>query len=448
MANRLDLDFSLNYREERSDFVKQYVERPEFQKRPLTEDELETIANYILWGKDRATGKNVVQAKEIQIETKHKTWDSAQKVESLDALLEQPTFNEASLSRPTEVAPKIKREVFDRKKALAEAPEYLLPTFMSLFRQIDELDLGINFYDFAHGRRKNPPRESLLNKFLPEEQNRIYAQSTHWNQFKYFKQRHLLVELRNEQFTLRDSYVAPVLNTGTPGAPIMPTTTVFDADIDVLPMGLFNDSQTAKLVFRDADHLNPDAYTEEELKDLSDFYWKKKEHRADCARAFDFRELEHVYQLFLQYFDIEDDLDKDDVENTTKFLLRTLKYYVALTELPDTQKDILDMKMKKIKNQDIADFVNKKYGKSYTANYISTIFRQKIIPRINETAAFHETILGEIYFPENFKKCSCCGRVLLKDAENFVRKSRSKDGFNNRCKKCDKLERQSKKEGK
>ena len=33
--------------------------------------------------------------------------------------------------------------------------------------------------------------------------------------------------------------------------------------------------------------------------------------------------------------------------------------------------EILDMKIRKVKNIDIADIINKKWGKSYTANYIS-----------------------------------------------------------------------------
>ena len=91
------------------------------------------------------------------------------------------------------------------------------------------------------------------------------------------------------------------------------------------------------------------------------------------------------------------------------------------------------------------DIINKKYNKSYTANYISTIFRQKIIPRINETAEFHAKIIENLSFPENFKKCTGCGKVLLVDPDKFVRKSRSKDGFSTRCKICDRNDRQKKK---
>jgi hypothetical protein len=73
--------------------------------------------------------------------------------------------------------------------------------------------------------------------------------------------------------------------------------------------------------------------------------------------------------------ELEDEVDDLPLESNLKKLLDTLKYYIALTDLNETQSEILDLKINKVKNQDIADIINKKYGKSYTANYISTIFR-------------------------------------------------------------------------
>jgi hypothetical protein len=71
--NRLHLDFSISGTQERKDFVDEYVQRPEFIRAPLSEDELETIANYILWGKD-SDGQSLVQKGDISIETRNKTW--------------------------------------------------------------------------------------------------------------------------------------------------------------------------------------------------------------------------------------------------------------------------------------------------------------------------------------------------------------------------------------
>ena len=125
--NRLHLDFSISGTSDRKDFVDHYVQRPEFISKPLTEDELETIANYILWGKDN-DGLNCTQRGEIQIETRNKTWQRDD-TESLDAMMESPTFNEASLRRPTEARTRIAREVFDRSEALAQCPPHMIPIF-------------------------------------------------------------------------------------------------------------------------------------------------------------------------------------------------------------------------------------------------------------------------------------------------------------------------------
>jgi hypothetical protein len=99
------------------------------------------------------------------------------------------------------------------------------------------------------------------------------------------------------------------------------------------------------------------------------------------------------------------------------------------------------MKIRKVKNIDIADIINKKWGKSYTANYISTIFRQRIIPKINEAAAYHLKLVSNVFFEEEFKTCTGCKQIMLRDTDNFTRKARSKDGFTARCKKCEKASR-------
>ena len=163
------------------------------------------------------------------------------------------------------------------------------------------------------------------------------------------------------------------------------------------------------------------------------------------TRRIDFTDLETVYQIFLLLEDMEENVDPEDVFSTTQELINTLHFYIKETNLTEPQREILELKIKKEKNQDIAVYINKKYGKSYTANYISTIFRQKIIPAINTTAEYHEKIIGNLFFEEEFKVCIKCGRTLLRDPINFVRKSRAKDGLSNRCKECDKKDREEKK---
>ena len=80
-------------------------------------------------------------------------------------MMESPTFNEASLRRPTEARTKIAREVFDRQKALEECPVHMRTVFQDLFDRIDKLEMSIHFYEFAHGKRKEGPRAALLKRF-------------------------------------------------------------------------------------------------------------------------------------------------------------------------------------------------------------------------------------------------------------------------------------------
>lgn len=96
-----------------------------FQKRPPTNDELETISNYILWGKDPDTGLNAKQSKEIQLETRHGTWD-ANPIESLDALLAMPGFSENMIRSPSKPPLRQSRVVFSREEAYEKASPLVL----------------------------------------------------------------------------------------------------------------------------------------------------------------------------------------------------------------------------------------------------------------------------------------------------------------------------------
>ena len=437
--NRLKLDWSLNTTTDRRDFVDRYI----VQLPNPTDDELETIANYILFGKE-ADGTSAVQKKDLQIETRNKTWQRDD-TESLDALMETPTFNEATVHRPTEQRTRTPREVFDRQRALVECPAHMVATFLDLFHRIDVLEMQIQFYEQAHGKRTEPPRAALLNRFNESDIAAAQESSSKWNQYKYLKQRHLLVELRREQFTLRDSFKNQLIKKTLSEPEGEPERLDFEAEVPVFPLGLV-DTPLAHLLFRPIDQLNPHAFSENDLCKIGQFYWSKKQQKdAPAALWFDFGEVEHVYELFGQLVEIEESIDTLPVESNLGKLARTLKFYVSLTELTEAQQEILDLKIEKWKNQDIADRINQKYGKSYTANYISTIFRQKIIPRINDSVKLHALIVENLCFPENFKRCNGCGQLLLADPINFVRKTRSKDGLSTKCKKCDRADRQKKK---
>ena len=438
--NRLKLDFSLETAEERKKFIDDYI----VQFPDLTATEASTIADYLLWGKD---ANGVALGAGTGLKTR---WTKSTPIESLEEVLENPALSNMQLySLNDAVVLKENREVFSRDEARRQAPSFLLKTFEELWRKIDETELEINFFELRTGKRDKPPRSELLNRFTSEDIDLIRTHSQTITQYEYLKLRHKLRELRTEQFIIRDSYRSTLNITQSIYSP-KDTTLVFDCDIEVLPLGLKEGApgSVGQLIFEE--NFDPAALNDKQLRLISDLIWKKKEIDPSKTKVFDFRELEMVYQLYLFKEDFEDRAEqtKTDhiVENNVDSFLDTLKFYESIADLTDIQREILHLKEKKEKNTDIANYINGKYGKNYTANYISTIFKQKIIGKINEAVRIHQDSIENCFFPENFKKCTSCGKILLLDGRNWIKKSRSKDGFQNRCKRCERENRRRKKE--
>ena len=107
----VQLDFSLNTTKERRDYAEKYIENN--KEKAFSENDLETIANYILYGKDSDSGESIVDRKEVQIKTKYNSY-SKKEPESLDELMESPTFDERVFikdkNRYKVIKPKIDRE--------------------------------------------------------------------------------------------------------------------------------------------------------------------------------------------------------------------------------------------------------------------------------------------------------------------------------------------------
>lgn len=436
MGNRLKLDWKLESAIDRANFISTYV----VQFPDLTPKEASTIADYLLWGKDE---NGVPIGKDTSLETK---WTKPNEAESLDAVLENPALSNAQLYALNDaVVLKKGRDVFNREEARKEAPVFLQQTFEELWKTIDEIELEINFYELRVGKREKPPRDELLNRFTDEEVERISARSQKLNQYGYLKLRGRIKELRTEQFTIRDSYRSTFNITQSVYSP-KNNSFVFDCDIQVLPLGI-KEGAVGDVVFNTK--FDPGALSEEQLRLINELVWRKKKINPNM-QVFDFRELDAVYHLYLFKEEFDERLEQVEidhiVENNLANLLETLHFYEQIADLTDIQREILRLKEKKDKNADIASYINKKYGKSYTANYISTIFKQKIIVKINEAVKLHQDTIENCFFKENFKQCTDCGRILLLDGRNWVKKARSKDGFQSRCKRCERELRQKKKE--
>ena len=83
---KFKLDFDINSSKDRLEAVKQ------IDLASLTKTELETVSNYILYGKDE-DGTSIVDRKEVQIKPKFNSYQRNNTV-SLEGLMESPTFDE------------------------------------------------------------------------------------------------------------------------------------------------------------------------------------------------------------------------------------------------------------------------------------------------------------------------------------------------------------------
>ncbi len=414
--NRLHLNFQLVTQEERTAFVTDYLKTLKFTP---TETELDTIAKYILWGKDQ-NGQNVRQTGEIELETAHKTWDSKE-LESLDGLYESENFTEASVRPLNSVRPLIRKQVFSREN-VPQTPE-----FLTLWDQIDETEYMTQAYELAHGKREKPIRRELLDRLEPDLRALLDARAQALSEKDYLKLRHHLVELRTEQYTLRDSYT--IVHKIHSPAPYTPSElSYFGPDIAVLPVGLLNINRPLKLgnwTLASASPMGPPP-----SKPSDKLY-------------FDFADVEHLYSFTQLYDDIYDFYNADP-EATFNLFIETFEYFRAAADLTPIQNDVLQMKMKRDSNAHIMNVINSTYGTTYNSNYISTIYKQKALTKIAEAAQHYADVIANLDKPQNFKVCTQCGRPLLICEENFMRKAKSRDGFESRCKKCSKLARTKK----
>jgi hypothetical protein len=78
-----------------------------------------------------------------------------------------------------------------------------------------------------------------------------------------------------------------------------PEPPVVDVDIEVLPLGVKAAQGARGYVFRKWEDLIPSNFDEGMLEEVSKLYWQKKAYVPTTRQQYiDFRELEHVYEMF------------------------------------------------------------------------------------------------------------------------------------------------------
>ena len=352
-----------------------------------TQSQLETMANYILFGKDQ-NGKNAVDRGEVQIQTKYSSY-KRRKEESLDELTESPTFNEAELSP-------IHRSIYKNPKPEIDKS---LPELQPLLQAIAGYETQL---------------EELSAKPQTKEiKDQIY------------NLKHLIISLRKEQYSLQEIVRPPIQLISTNH--FAPEPYVDNLCDNIGPLGL----KIGNSIRFDNPKEDPNA------AQVSDFYDPSR-------KGIDFENPTHIYHLIEAYESLyERSLDNPYIG--AKYLIETLDWYIDQVPFAQNRLDIINLKKRHCPNTQIKKYLNEKYGFNYSENYISTIYTKEICKKIAAQVSLHREKWERRFEPGIWKKCSCCGEWKLKDAREFVRRKNSEDGFTSRCKICDRKKKLEKK---
>ena len=353
------------------------------EKSNPSSSELESMANYILFGKGE-DGKSEVDKKSIEIKTKYQSYKKRE-LESLEDLTSNPAFDERSIHP-------IGRSRYTSPKPIIDKS---LPELQPLLEEIEKWE---HIYKVGKGEETDP-------SLKPKSQTDLY------------KIKHFLIDLKRQQYVISEALNPRRLDFSQP---FYSPTYTFDVGVDVKPLGL--------KIGNSLRFDNPKEDKESNFEIPSN------------PNSLNLEDPAHIYGV-LEFYStlLEESLDKPD--SNAKYLIETLDFYISKTPLDPSRKTIVELKKHKVSNQEIKKKLEELYGLSYNENYISTIYTKEICKKISEAVTLHKDYWLERNNPNAWKQCSCCGKWKLKDPREFVRKKSSTDGYTSRCKVCDKERR-------
>lgn len=517
---KIQLDFSKSSLSDRLEVANRYAHSN------LSAKNCKHIADYLLWSRDE-NGICISKNEDFELSSK---W-SASQPDSMEAIMEAethiPNFHTVGEIPPTLV----RKQKFSRAEALASP---LAPHFRALFDEIDRLDVLIAF---AMGKE---PREELVNRMEPSCLFALRAKAAKLSPKELQRARHDLVDLRTEQYELRDSYKPQLRNAKQPlgkvelapleieplGLWAEPTTTLGQFLWVEEPTPLANEEERAKLAQalkrllartckqtttqtqiedglqagsheREVINLshatartceqaseqnkigqeNSSKTDEREVKigsnatarssrqdikqtqieehscqnedGLHERAVEKTSHDSDClherAVTFDLRDPNSWLQLLPYYNTIYNAKleaeERHDIESEAPALWNTIQYYFDRALMQAEYRLIVEMKSENWRNEDINNELRRRNLKTFSVNYISTIYKKRIPKLLAQAVEAHYELALALDQSDEWKRCSKCGKLLHLDSNHFRRLGKSKDGFVGSCKQCDKKKR-------
>lgn len=373
--------------------------------------DLELMANYILYGKDE-NNTNAIQRKETYEEKKryNSFKKASEKVESLDAIMDNPMMDQIGFKAMDEkyvykkIKPSIKRPKFNKEGQLTDLGDSQIPGMEQLWESIDRLQKIINIAD---GK-------------IPPDENPIITDS-----YKLYKMRHQLIELRRDQYYLKDLFAPTIkfLNC----KPSSPQLIDWDSDsfywISKEEWEKKINSSYLKL------SKNPNDY---EWREDGMVKWVVRHH------TFDWENPTHIKYLIDNYSAIWQ-MAYDQPYSDARILIMDFDRYQTMANLSPLRQHILNRKIDKWTYLNILRELDKEWNIQYNENHICTIVTTEIPQKIAKIARRNRLLLETPI--EERKTCTICKKALPKDYLFFGKNSGRRDGFSSSCKECEKKRR-------
>ena len=155
-------------------------------------------------------------------------------------------------------------------------------------------------------------------------------------------------------------------------------------------------------------------------------------------KYLDFNNWNHIAAILKNYSKIKTTSFRE-IDNDMYWILQDLEDIIE-RNLKDSEPmlyDILVAKVEEMNNINVQKMLEEKYGKTYSIEYISSLFNNKI-PKLIAEASEKEELLWHYTFVEKgeWKKCNRCGQIKLLHTKFFSKNSSSKNGFYSICKCC------------
>lgn len=373
--------------------------------------DLELMANYILYGKDE-NNTNAIQRKETYEEKKryNSFKKASEKVESLDAIMDNPMMDQIGFKAMDEkyvykkIKPSIKRPKFNKEGQIIDPGDSQIPGMEQLWEAIDRLQKIINIAD---GK-------------IPPDENPIITDS-----YKLYKMRHQLIELRRDQYYLKDLFAPTIKFLNCKPTP---------------PQLIDWDNDSFYWISKEEWEKKVNSSYIKVSKNPNDYEWREDGMVKWVVRhhIFDWENPTHIKYLIDNYSAIWQ-MAYDQPYSDARILIMDFDRYQTMADLSPLRQHILNRKIDKWTYLNILRELDKEWNIQYNENHICTIVTTEIPQKIAKIARRNRLLLETPI--EERKTCTICKRALPKDYLFFGKNSGRRDGFSSSCKECEKKRR-------